>query len=305
MIATASLIVGLLSNALVSQGRGGLSPIFVRIDADSNALATAKALYESASYEAALELLSALDKPDALEQIELYRALCLLALGRTGEAEKSLARIVLRKPLYKPEESETPPRLVALFKDVRTRTLPAAARELYLQAKASFDNKRFDAATDELKELLAVLADAGVPDDDASLADLQMLAEGFLRLSNAESAAHDVGAQPGKAPDGSAGPATVYSAVDVDVSPPVDLERKMPIWAPPDPVTRNTTFQGVLEVVIDEHGAVESAVLKRPVHPFYNPALLASTKQWRFRPAMRNGIAVKYRKAFDIVLRPQ
>ena len=52
-------------------------------------------------------------------------------------------------------------------------------------------------------------------------------------------------------------------------------------------------------------GAVESAVLKRPVYPFYNAALLASTKQWRFRPAMRNGIAVKYRKAFDIVLRPR
>ena len=131
MIATASLIVSLLSNAPIAQGRGGVSPIFVRVDADSNALATAKALYESASYEAALELLAALDKPDALEQIELYRALCLLALGRTAEAEKSLARIVLRKPLYKPDESETPPRLVALFKDVRKRTLPAAARELY------------------------------------------------------------------------------------------------------------------------------------------------------------------------------
>ncbi|HYN10943.1 MAG TPA: hypothetical protein VES67_26410 [Vicinamibacterales bacterium] len=305
MIATASLIVSLISSALLSQGRGGAPPIFVRIDADSNALATAKALYESASYEAALELLSAVDKPDALEQTELYRALCLLALGRTGEAERSLARIVLRKPLYKLEESETPPRLVALFKDVRKRTLPAAARELYVQAKASFDDKRFDAATAELKDLLAVLADAGVPDDDVGLADLKMLAEGFLSLSNAEPAARRVSPQPGKAPDGSTGAPTVYSALDVDVSPPVELERKIPAWNPPDPATRNTTFQGLLEVVIDERGTVESAVLKRPVFPFYNAPLLASTKQWRFEPAMRNGIAVKYRKEFTITLRPQ
>jgi hypothetical protein len=304
MIATASLIVSLLSSALLSQGRGGAPPILVGIDAESNTLATAKALYESASYEAALELLSGTDKPDALEQVELYRALCLLALGRTGEAEQSLSRIVLRKPLYKLEESETPPRLVALFKDVRKRTLPAAARELYLQAKASFDDKRFDAATAQLKELLAVLADTEASDDYVGLADLKMLAEGFLSLSNAE-AARNVSPQPGKTPDVSTGAATVYSALDVDVSAPVELERKMPAWDPPDPVTRNTIFQGLLEVVIDERGAVESAVLKRPVYPSYNAALIASTRQWRFVPAMRNGIAVKYRKGFDIILRPQ
>jgi hypothetical protein len=305
MIATASLIVSLISSALLSQGSGGAPPIFVRTDADSNALATAKALYESASYEAALEVLSTVDKPDALEQIELYRALCLLALGRTGEAERSLAKIVLRKPLYKLEESETPPRLVALFRDVRKRTLPAAARELYVHAKASFDNKRFEAATAELKELLAVLADAGVPDDDVGLADLKLLAEGFLSLSTAEAAPRKVSPQPEKAPDASTGAPTVYSALDADVSPPVELERRMPVWDPPDPLTRNTTFQGLLEIVIDERGGVESAVLKKPIFAFYNAALLASTRQWRFQPATRNGIAVKYRKEFDIVLRPR
>jgi tetratricopeptide (TPR) repeat protein len=305
MIATASLIVSLISSALLSQGRGGAPPSFVRADADSNALATAKALYESASYEEALELLSAVDKPDALEQIELYRALCLLALGRTGEAERSLARIVLRKPLYKLEESEMSPRLVALFKDVRKRTLPAAARELYIKAKASFDNKQFEAATAELKELLEVLADPGVPDNDVGLADLKMLAEGFLSLSNAEAPARKVSPQPEKAPDGSIGTPTVYSALDVDVSPPVELERKIPVWNPPDPVARNTTFQGLLEVVIDERGTVESAVLKKPVFAFYNAPLLASTRHWRFQPATRNGIAVKYRKEFDIVLSPR
>jgi tetratricopeptide (TPR) repeat protein len=305
MIATASLIVSLIPSALLSQGRGAGPPIVVRADADSNALATAKALYESASYEAALELLSAVDKPDALEQVELYRALCLLALSRTEEAERSLATIVLRKPLFKLEESETPPRLVALFKDVRKRTLPAAARQLYVHAKSSFDSKRFEAATAELKELLTVLADAGVSDDDVGLADLKMLAEGFLSLSNAEAPARKVSPQPGKAPEESTGTPTVYSALDVDVSPPVELERKIPAWNPPDPVARNTRFQGLLEVVIDERGAVESAVLKKPVFAFYNAALLASTRQWRFEPAMRNGIAVKYRKEFDIILNPR
>jgi tetratricopeptide (TPR) repeat protein len=305
MIATASLILSLVSSALLAQGGGGAPPIQAGIDAGSNAVATAKALYESASYEAALELLSAVDEPDALEQIEMYRALCLLALGRTEEAERSLARIVLRKPLYKLEDSETPPRLVALFKDVRKRTLPAAARELYVQAKASFDMKRFGEATAELKDLLSVLADAGVPDDDEGLADLKMLAEGFLSLSNAEGAARIVSPQPGKAPAGSTGAPTVYSALDVDVSPPVELERKFPVWNPPDSVTRNTTFQGLLEVVIDERGTVESAVLKRSVYASYNALLLASTRLWRFQPATRNGIAVKFRKEFQIVLNPR
>jgi tetratricopeptide (TPR) repeat protein len=306
MIVTA-LIVSLVSGALLSQGRGGAPPLSNHIDTDSNALATAKALYESASYEAALELLAEVDKPDALEQIEVYRALCLLALGRTEEAERSLARIVLRKPLYTFDESEMPPRLVALFKEVRKRTLPAAARELYLQAKASYDNERFDAATAELKDLLAVLADAGAADDDGRLADLKMLAEGFLRLSNAEAAARKVSRQTEKAEttseESTSAPA-VYSSLDKDVSPPLELERKTPAWNPPDPVTRKTTFQGLLEVVIDEQGRVESAVLKKPIFAFYNALLLASTRQWRFQPAMRNGIAVKYRKEFEIVLRP-
>jgi TonB family protein len=61
----------------------------------------------------------------------------------------------------------------------------------------------------------------------------------------------------------------------------------------------------MLEVVINERGAVESAVMRAPVHASYDETLLEAAKRWRFRPATVRGQAVKYRKSFEIVLSPR
>ena len=302
-------LLGLSSPALARQAPPGLT---------DSALSAAKALYATASYEEALTRLSRADTSDNPEEVDQYRALCYLALGRTEDAERSLEQIVTRAPLYSMSDSEVSPRLVAMFQDVRKRLLPTAAKDLYSTAKASFDAKNFAAAAAQLKQVLAVLSDRVLAEQASSVADLKMLAEGFLRLSEVEvTAAAKVTATPPAAlsevptastsappaiPEG--GALKIYSVADKDIVPPVELERKMPAWVPPNPVAQRSLFRGVIEVIVDETGAVESAVLRTPVSRYYDDQLLESTKLWKFRPANRGGLPVKYRMLFEVVLRP-
>jgi protein TonB len=93
----------------------------------------------------------------------------------------------------------------------------------------------------------------------------------------------------------------IYSEADPGVTTPVEIERRMPAWNPPPAIAR-IEHRGLLEVVINERGAVESAVLRRAVAQSYDPSLLEAAKSWRFRPATRDGAPVKYRKSFEIIL---
>jgi TonB family protein len=58
----------------------------------------------------------------------------------------------------------------------------------------------------------------------------------------------------------------------------------------------------VVEVVIDENGRVESAVIRQSLHTVYDAAVLSQTRQWRYRPATREGVPVKYRKMIQFVI---
>jgi TonB family protein len=272
-------------------------------------LAAAKTLYATASYEEALTRLS---KPDAGEDpglVDQYRALCLLALGRTDDAQRALEQIVTREPRYKMTETDVSPRLVSMFHDVRRRVLPLTARGLYTRGKSSFEKKDFASASAELTDLLSLLDDADLADDTSSVADLKQLADGFLKLSEAElTAAAKAAAPPVPAPQALVNvpaPRPIYTATDRDVTPPVELERTMPRWVPPNGAAQRITYRGVLEIVINETGAVQSATIREPSSPFYDPLLVEAAKTWKFRPALVNGEPVKYRKFVEILLKPQ
>jgi len=271
-------------------------------------LAAAKALYASASYEDALSRLSTVRNPEDIDQVEQYRALCLLALDRAPEAQRALERIVIREPLYVATDTDVSPRLVSMLHDVRKRLLPAAARTVYATAKADFDAKNYPAASAGFTELLAILADSDMSEASAGLSDLKMLGEGFLNLANAELAAKAQSNPPApvRTPPITSSPASgIYSADDTGVVPPTEIDRAMPPWAPKDATLAKLTFHGTLEIVIDREGKVESATMRKSAVAPYDAALLEATKQWRFHPAMRNGEAVPFRQFIDIVLRPQ
>jgi hypothetical protein len=91
---------------------------------------------------------------------------------------------------------------------------------------------------------------------------------------------------------------------DQDVVPPVPIDQTIPPWTPPLGTVRYQEFSGLLEVIIDETGAVTSVAMVKHVNVLYDPLLTNAAKRWRYRPATQNGKPVKYRKQMNIVLRP-
>src|SRR5262249_23899237 len=228
-------------------------------------LTTAKALYASGDYEEALNNLSAIKADDAADEVEEYRSLCLLALGRTAEAQRSLERLVTRNPLFKMSEADVSPRLITIFHDVRRRILPTTVRELYAKAKTNFEQGRYDVAKPQFEDLMTLLADDDLAEDAASLSDLKMLADGFLKLATAQLAAkaeaQKAAAPPPPATKPAASPAgsedaparspinTAYGVEDKEVTPPVDVKCPMPEWHPSTPAQMRD-LHGVMRVVI-------------------------------------------------------
>jgi TonB family protein len=292
--------------------------------AASGDLDSAKALYASASYEEALATLNGLQEggPAANDPIQVnqYRALCLLALGRVKEAEEPLRQMVSTNPLYVLPADEVSPKLVDLFREVRRQVLPDAARELYSEAKANYDAKKAAEAAIQFKTLLSLLNDPDTRGVSAA-ADLKVLAEGFLALAEAQIA-------PPPAPAPAAGAAArgtgslneagsasasaadeqprqvIFTNDDSDVRPPVERSRPMPQWRPVTLVDRQTVRRGVLQIVVDEEGSVETANLVTPISPAFDEELVRVAKTWRYNPATRQGVPVKYSMALEIILRP-
>jgi TonB family protein len=318
----------------------------------TDSMARAVELYGAAEYEEALAVLDRLAtsavSPDDVTSVEEYRAFCLLALGRSSDAELAIATLVKANPTFVLSDSAVSPRVRTTFNDVRLRILPTVVQQQYEAAKSAFEKRDYAKATAGFVTVLRVLADpdvapiAGTP----PLSDLKTLAEGFRDLSTLAAppspapapapapaqASVPAGTQgsarpptpgtvrpaaPGTvrpATQGSPPPATtgavataplvadanrIYSASDTGVVPPVTLKQALPAL-PAQLIAMN---QGVLELVIDEQGKVESAVLRASVHPRYDALLLDTAKSWRYEPAMRGGVPVKYRKLVQISLR--
>jgi hypothetical protein len=96
-------------------------------------------------------------------------------------------------------------------------------------------------------------------------------------------------------------PRDVYDERDADVVPPVAIDQRMPAWNAPRAFQRGT-FRGLLEIVIDENGAVTAGAMRQPAHPLYDDVLLSATRRWAYYPAMREGRPVQYRKLIVVTL---
>lgn len=267
--------------------------------AAEDALTRVRALYEAARYEEALAALApaAGDEPltvPAGQALAQYRALCLVALGRNADAEKAVTDLLHQDPLFRLAGADVSPKLHVLFDAVRKRALPAIIRQRYEAGRKSFAGDNRAEAASHFKLVLALSADPAAADPaDPSTADLRMLAAGFLDLI-------------GRAPAGPApahAPEAIYSADDADVTPPAAVRQTVPPWRPgygPAPIGERKVL---LDVVISETGAVEKAVLMTKLNSMYDGALEAASRTWRYDPARRNGVAVRYRKVVEVVFR--
>ena len=259
-------------------------------------LAAVRTLYGAASFDEALARLSRFKPPDALQdQADTYRALCLLGLGRTREAEDVVEQLLQRNPKYLPDEGDVSPKLVLVFRSVRARLLPGAAKALYVTARTTYDANDFPLASTQFQELLLMIGDA----TDGGLADLKILAEGFQKLADAaRSNAPGSPASPGAVNSMAKSP--IYSILDRDVVAPVEITRMVPTMVTPKGAQPGL-YQGLIEVIINENGRVESATVKRSITAAFDAELLAAAETWRFQPATRNAQPVKYRRAYEII----
>jgi TonB family protein len=273
-------------------------------------VAVAHDLYTAANYEDALLVLgrlhSAGGKPADRMAINQYRAFSLLALGRIQEAERAIEDVLAADLLYRLADEAMSPRLRSAFSAVRQRVLPSIVQQEYARAKGAFDLGEFASAAAQFDRVVQALADPDLVEGAGTspLADLRMLATGFRDLSIKAAA-------PAPAPPEL--PATplvvaaapvpggkIYSGSEPGVSPAVTVRQNLPPFS--GEIARR---DGVLELIINEAGDVESATMRSPVTPRYDATVLAAAKNWKYSPATLNGTPVKFRKMISIsVKRP-
>jgi hypothetical protein len=275
-----------------------------------DSLETARQLYASAEYTSALTMLNGLVTNDSPREdrrtIALYRTLCLLAVGRGAEADRAIESMVSADPLFRPTADEIPPRMRAAISEARKRMLPAILQDKYKQSKAAFDRQDFLEAASGFKEMLDGLADPdiSIAASQSPLADLKTLAIGFHELSSKalvplRSVPAVVEAPPSRMPAARM-PPKVYSVEDRNVVPPQVIRQQIPAF--PGRVTLQKT--GVLEVVIDDNGNVESALMRVPVNAQYDRMTTAAAKTWQYQPATVDGAPVKFVKRINVTLVP-
>jgi hypothetical protein len=279
----------------------------------------ARELYAGAAYAEALDVLDAVEKkaPEAPMRDALqYRALCLLALSRPREAEQTVARLVTKDPLYSPDAVEAPPQLRELFRVVRTQKLPAIVREQYAAARQSFSRDRPAEAAVKFDAVLALL---DAPEVQAALGadavtDMRTLASGFRDLAKTPAPTAPAAAAPAEprpmpptlapAPPSrqAQAQAEIFGIDHADVVAPISVRQAFP---PMRAQYNVATARGLLEVVIDGEGAVESAAIRKSIHPLYDRVLLQEARTWRYTAATRNGTPVRYRKTIEVVVGPR
>jgi TonB family protein len=302
-----------------------------------DSLTAAKDLYASAAYEDALSTLTRLTEgggaaPDIARQVDEYRAFCLYALGRTGEAESVAETMIRREPMMKLDSPDVSPRLEVMFSTVRKRLLPTLIRERFKTARTALEQKKLAEAEPQLAEAKLMIADAQkLAIQDEGLSDLSVLVDGFLQLVRSTADQRQATAQPAPANVPQESPAAtasaptapaatapasrrtepapvpasaprVYTVDDVGVVPPAVVNQRMPAMTPDlVRITKAMNTSAVVEIVIDEKGDVVDATIIKSVNQSFDNIVVGAARRWKYRPAMKDGVAVRYVKTLILV----
>ena len=275
-------------------------------------LGKAKELYASANYDEALTMFNTLGSglsgdsahTEDAATISMYRVLCLVAVGRNAEVDAAIDRLVSQHPLYRPPSDELSPRIRTAVSTARVRVLPALVQRRYEESKTMYDRGEFATASVGFKWVLSALSDPDISPlaTQPPLLDIKTLAAGFVDLSAKALA-------PPPPPQVALVPATVtpprdfkrvFTTEDSDAVAPVTVRQNMPRF----PSALTTPAAGVIELIIDAAGAVESVRLLESVHPQYDSLVLSAAKRWQYQPAHVAGTSVRYLKRIQISLAP-
>ncbi|HKE86323.1 MAG TPA: energy transducer TonB [Vicinamibacterales bacterium] len=255
-------------------------------------LAKAKALYDSAAYEDALTILT----PDEAPEAQQYKALCLLALGRSKDAVGAVERLVTAEPTFEPSAQEVPPRFVALVSEAKRRLLPTLARRAFNEGRDQFKNGSREEARKSFDLVLTLTSDA-LFKQSSEADDLRTLASGFIELAEATappppSAPVEVAAKP---------PEISRPTQTPEIVQPIVVKQ----FIPPFPSELNDQGGPALSirVVIGVNGRVTGATVQQSAHPLYDRLVLQAARDWIYLPATLNGRPVTSEKVVTVQLR--
>jgi TonB family protein len=294
---TNPLATALASTALLILVVGAARP-----SADQEALQKVRALYAAAAYEDALAAVAAVPGDTRAPELDQYRVFCLIALGQKEQAYGAIETLLTQDPLYQPDPTETSPRVIEQFNEVRGRVLPGLTKRLYLDAKTALERRNRQDAITGFETLLRVIDSADAT--DSTLDDMKVLASGFLDLSRALPEAPKPDPTPAAATDGKTS-ATAATPAAATWTRPVAVKQEMPRWNAPDALSRRSEFNGVLRVRVAPDGKVQSAEMVRRVHPMYDALLVAAAQNWMYEPARQDGKPVASEVLVEVRLRPQ
>jgi TonB family protein len=275
--------------------------------AAQNDLGEAKAKYEEAAYEDALTTLTKASASTTADRVQLeqYRALCLIALGRISEAERAVAALVDADPTYVPPSSVASPRVLAMIAEIRRKELPGVARRVLDSGRAAYEAKDIPRAQRQF-DLLLKLLDDPIMEGRPEREDLLAVARGFSTLLVAAPAPRSPAAEterPAAPPAAAAATPPAAPAVSTFVPASV-IQESLPIWTPPNPAVARNEYNGAVKVRIGTDGRVKAATIDRPTHPAYDTALLNTARSWLYKPATQNGTPIESERVIAVRLRP-
>ena len=282
-------------------------------------LTKAKALYDAANYEEALTVLAPVHEPEAYQ----YKALCMLALGRTQDATGQVDSLIASVPSFEPSTEDVPPRFVSLVSDAKKRLLPGIARKTFNEARDQFKSGNRAEAAKKFDLVLTLASTAGFK-DTADAEDLRTLASGFIELAGAtpprpepkatlppQESPRVSGVSLAPAPTPAAEPAptvaTRSAASETTPTPPADVTQpvvvRQIIPAIPSGISGVGSPTASVRVEIGADGRVVRASMQQSAHPLYDRLVLAAAHEWLYKPAMLNGRPVPSEKVVTIQLR--
>jgi TonB family protein len=270
--------------------------------AQDDPLKTARDLYASAAYVEALAELtrvgSAGSPPATTRDADAYRTFCLVALGRDAEARTVAESLVRKDPTLSIDQfPDASPRIATMFATVRRSVLPQLIRDEYREARARATDSAPDAEARlrKVRQLLDIAEHIGAWDQ--TLADVRLIVDGFLDLAHAAPPPVIVvrtTAAP-VVPEPSAAAVPIPSSTKVGVVAPIPVFQPQPNVSPALlSVVRQLRRSSTIDVVINEHGTVDEVTVKQPVTPLYDKLVVAAAKTWRYKPALKDGVPIKF-----------
>jgi hypothetical protein len=173
------------------------------------------------------------------------------------------------------------------------RLLPQLVGDTYEEGKAAFEGGRYERARDTFQRVVGMI-DSLPAEERQALADLRLLAAGFVDLSGA------------KIPP----PALIEKVPALPPSAvayigPMAVQEDLPPWTPPTGLASRAEYVGVFRVRIGTDGRVSGTEVLEPSHAAYDAELSRAAVTWLYRPATRDGRPVPSAKDIQIRLVPR